>query len=87
MIFRMHPLLAQEDLKAWQDARGIATCAYTPTGYATVRENPTILDLAKKYGVEGAQVILAWHVKRGVIAIPKSSNVTRQRQNIDVRIF
>lgn len=81
----MHPLLAQEYLKAFCDERGILTCAYTPTGYATVREDPTILELAKKYGVEGAQIILAWHVKRGVIPIPKSSNERRQRQNIDVR--
>lgn len=84
-MYRMHPLLAQESLKAFHDARGILTCAYSPSGWATVRENPTILELAKKYGVESTQIIMAWHVKREVIPIPKSSNERRQRQNIDVR--
>ncbi|MPN48825.1 Morphine 6-dehydrogenase [bioreactor metagenome] len=30
------------------------------------------------------QVVLRWHVQQGLVAIPKSSNPERQRQNLDV---
>ena len=56
------------------------------SGYATVREDATIVDLAKKYGVTGAQIVLAWHVQRGVLPIVKSSNAQRQKDNITVGI-
>lgn len=56
-------------------------------GWATVRGNPSIVELAEKYGVTPAQVILAWHVARGVHAIPCSKNPEHQRENITVRIY
>ena len=56
-------------------------------GYATVRDDPTIVSLASKYKVSSAQVILAWHVSRGCIVVPKSENVERQKQNLDVSTF
>ncbi|KZT13088.1 Aldo/keto reductase [Laetiporus sulphureus 93-53] len=80
----MHPYLAQPDLKAYCDAKGILLTAYTPTGYGTVRSDPTIVELAQKYKVSPAQIILAWHVARGVVAVPKSSNVERQKENINL---
>ena len=56
--------------------------AYTPTGYGTVRSDPTITALAQKYNVNSAQVILAWHVNRGVVAVPKSANPQHQKENL-----
>ncbi|KAF4568543.1 hypothetical protein EYR36_010555 [Pleurotus pulmonarius] len=50
-------------------------------GYQDVLTNPTIVELAGKYGVAPVQVVLAWHVARGVVAVPKSSNKERQKQN------
>ncbi|TFY56561.1 hypothetical protein EVG20_g8881 [Dentipellis fragilis] len=80
----MHPYLQQEELKQWQGEKGIVTCAYTPTGYGAVRNDPVILELAKKYGVSSAQIILAWHVARGVVPVCKSSDAQRQRDNINL---
>ena len=79
---RLHPYLAQPELKAYCDAKGIVLTAYTPTGYATVRSDPTIVELAKKYNVTPAQVILAWHLSRGVVVVPKSSNEQHQKENL-----
>lgn len=53
-------------------------------GYQKVLSDPTITELAVKYGVSAAQVVLAWHYARGCIAIPKSSNAERQKQNLNV---
>lgn len=46
--------------------------------------DPTIVELAKKYQVNPVQVVLAWHIARGVSVVPKSSNEQRQRENINV---
>ncbi|TCD61746.1 hypothetical protein EIP91_007995, partial [Steccherinum ochraceum] len=77
-----HPYLAQPELKAYCEEKGIQLCAYTPTGYAVVRSDATIIELAKKYNVSPAQVILSWQVMRGVVPTPQSANVQRQKDNI-----
>ncbi|CAL1699022.1 unnamed protein product [Somion occarium] len=79
----LHPYLAQPELKAFADSKGILLTAYTPTGYATVRSDPTITGLAGKYAVTPAQIILAWHLSRGVAAVPKSTNKEHQRENLE----
>ncbi|KAH8082844.1 reductase AKOR2 [Cristinia sonorae] len=80
----MHPYLAQPDLMAYCTEKGIMMTAYTPTGYATVRADPTISEIAKKYNVSPAQIILAWHLKRGVTVAVRSTSAERQKDNINL---
>lgn len=40
--------------------------------------------VARKHGVEEAQVALRWAIDRGVIVIPKSSRPERQRSNAEL---
>lgn len=56
------------------------------TGYKVVRENPLILELAEKYKVTSTQVILAWHIARGIAVVPGSKNPEHQKENINVRM-
>lgn len=70
-------------MKEYCDSKEIRLTAYTPKGYATVRSDPTITDLASKYNVNPAQIILTWHVSRGVVAVPKSANEQHQKENLD----
>ncbi|KAL4246475.1 NADP-dependent oxidoreductase domain superfamily protein [Abortiporus biennis] len=78
----LHPYLVQEDLRAYCKEKGIILTAYAPTGYSTVLSDPTIQQLATKYNVQPAQIVLAWHVQRGVVAVPKSRQEIHQKQNI-----
>jgi diketogulonate reductase-like aldo/keto reductase len=39
---------------------------------------------AQAHGVSATQVLLRWHVERGVLPLPKSSHVERQRANLDI---
>jgi len=78
----MHPVLAQNDLLEYCKEKGIIITEYSPTGYANVLEHPVIVKIAKKHDVSPAQVALAWAVQRGTTAAAKSSNPTRQKQNI-----
>ncbi|RDB23876.1 Glycerol 2-dehydrogenase (NADP(+)) [Hypsizygus marmoreus] len=78
----LHPYLAQEDLREYSAKKGIILTAYTPSGYDTVRNDPLILSLATKYNATPTQVILAWHIARGVVVVPKSEREERQKENI-----
>jgi glycerol 2-dehydrogenase (NADP+) len=46
-----------------------------------VREDPTVCEIAKRYGATPTQVILSWHVDRDVVVVPKSADARRQKEN------
>jgi len=78
----MHPHQAQPDLLEFTKEKGIILTAYSPTGYENVRDDPTVAQLASKYGTSPAQLSLAWHIARGTTAVPKSTNEARQKANL-----
>jgi len=43
--------------------------------------------MANKYGVTEAQILLKWAVQKGFHIIPKSTNLARIQQNIDLDSF
>jgi 2,5-diketo-D-gluconate reductase A len=84
----LHPEFAQAELRAWHDERGIATESYSPLGPDTdVLDHPGIAAVGAAHGRTAAQVILRWHLQIGAVPIPKSSDPTRLRQNLDVFDF
>jgi diketogulonate reductase-like aldo/keto reductase len=68
------------DLIGWCAERGILVQAYSPLdqGKLPIRK---IEPVAKRHGATPAQVALAWSVRNGVQAIPKSGNATRVQEN------
>lgn len=50
-------------------------------------ENPTVDTIAKRHGKTPAQVLIKWILQQGLVTIPKSTNVERLRQNLDVYDF
>lgn len=84
---RFSPFDFRRDLLDYCDAQHIALEAYSPlTRGAKLREH-TVVAIAKKYGKSPAQIMIRWCVEHGVIAIPKSSNPDRIRENIEVFNF
>ncbi|SJL11248.1 related to GCY1-galactose-induced protein of aldo/keto reductase family [Armillaria ostoyae] len=77
----LHPYLVQEDLVQYCHGKGIVVAAYTPTGTDVVRKDPVMIELAEKYNATPTQVVLAWHLARGVVAVPKSADEGRQKEN------
>jgi diketogulonate reductase-like aldo/keto reductase len=49
--------------------------------------DPKLISMAEKYGKTPAQIILRWALQLGVSTIPKSSNLTRLKENFDVFDF
>jgi alcohol dehydrogenase (NADP+) len=90
----LHPLLQQPALLADCTAKGIHITAYSPLGSmdrpAVVKaadapvllENPVIGAIAAEHGCTPAQVLLAWHLQRGISTIPKSVTPARLRENL-----
>ena len=46
-----------------------------------------MLKLSEKYKRTIAEIILRWHVQKGVIPIPKSSNEERIKENFNIFDF
>lgn len=82
------PTWPQEDMVALDDELGIRTEAWSPIGRGgEVVDDPVVAGVAAEVGRTPVQVILRWHVQRGVVPLPKSANPERQAQNLDVFDF
>ena len=81
----VHPWLVQEELLAFHAEHGIVTEAWSPLAQGgELLQDPVITGIAQRHGVQPAQVVLRWHVQRGVVVIPKSVTPERIRANLDV---
>jgi 2,5-diketo-D-gluconate reductase B len=79
-----HALLAQQPLRDYARAQGMALIAYTPLARGQAVEHPAIRQIAAKHGVLPSQVALQWLLAQdNVAAIPKASSAANQRSNLD----
>ncbi|RNE57014.1 aldo/keto reductase [Cryobacterium tepidiphilum] len=83
----LHPWLAQRDVRAYDDAHGIRTEAWSPLARGRAADDPLLQEIGRKYGKSPAQVVIRWHLDLGTIVIPKSATPSRIRENIDVFDF
>lgn len=83
-----HPLFPQEQLVADHQALGVHTQAWSPLGKAQAQyDAPAVVRAAQRAGVTPAQVILRWHLERGVMPLPKAQDHKHQVENLDVEGF
>ena len=65
----------------------IKVVAWSPISRGRVLSNELMIDLSQKYKKSIVQIVLRWHMQKGVIPIPKSSNENRIKENIDIFDF
>jgi 2,5-diketo-D-gluconate reductase A len=83
----LHPRFHQAELRAWHEAHGIATEAWSPLGQGALLGEEPIVEIAERHGKTPAQAILRWHLQLGNVVIPKSVTPERIRENFEVFDF
>ena len=80
----LNPAAARAALRGYDHDHGIVTQAWSPLGRGDLLANPTVTVIADRLDRSPGQVILRWHMQRGLSAVPKSANPSRLAENIAV---
>ncbi|CAM4702375.1 unnamed protein product [Lepidochelys olivacea] len=95
----LHPYLTQPKLVEYCRSKGIVLIAYSPFGCPAMPrptgknspvpllENPTVNEIAQKHGKTSAQVLIRFHLQRGIATIPKSITPSHIVENAEVYDF
>lgn len=80
----IHPLRTCDALIDFSKKHDISIQAYSPLCkmIPSIAENNLLINLSKKYHVSIPEIVLAWHISRGVSPITKSSKLNRLIKNI-----
>ncbi|XP_045771648.1 aldo-keto reductase AKR2E4-like isoform X1 [Maniola jurtina] len=92
----VNPTITQDELINWSKEHGVVIMAYTPFGSILGRksdapppraDHPYLVSLANKYNKTVPQILLRYLLDRHLVAVPKSTNKDRIRQNVDIADF
>lgn len=84
-----HPFNQQVEANKWMNKYGVVHEAWAPFGEGRggLFTNSVLEKIGAKYNKTPAQVILRWHIQRGIVVIPKSTHIERMEQNFNVFDF
>lgn len=84
-----HPYTQQTEAIRIMQSLGIQIEAWSPLaeGRNGLFTHPVLSAIGHKYGKSVAQVVLRWHLQRGVAAIPKSVHKERMAENFAIGDF
>lgn len=85
----VHIFNQQKQLKEYADKYDIQIEAWAPFGEGRggTFDNDVIREIGKKYDKTTAQVMLRWHIQRGIVVIPKSTHKESMIENYNVFNF
>lgn len=79
-----NPFLNQRELFDYCAEKSIVLEAYCPLAHGEKLKDRRVIELAAKYDVSPAQLLLRWLTHQNIVAIPKSTNPERIAQNLDI---
>lgn len=84
-----HPYWNQDDLRKKVKKYGTLIESWYPIGHGdkTLIDNEIFTRLGKKYNKTNVQIILRWHIQKGNVVIPKSSNPKHIKENTEIFDF
>ena len=83
----IHPFSTKNNIINYCKDNNIKVVAWSPISRGRVLSNELMIDLSQKYKKSIVQIVLRWHMQKGVIPIPKSSNENRIKENIHIFDF
>lgn len=85
----IHPHNQQTETIEWHKKYDVQPEAWAPfgEGRGDMFNLSELKAIGEKYGKTVAQVILRWHLQRGIIVIPKSTHIERMEENFNVFDF
>jgi 2,5-diketo-D-gluconate reductase A len=85
---QLSPLWTKQENREFHAEHGIVTEAWSPIGKGgDLLAHPAIVEVARAHERTPGQIVLRWEVQLDVVPIPKSSDATRQQQNLAVFDF
>ncbi|KAG6599552.1 Aldehyde reductase [Phytophthora cinnamomi] len=78
----LHPWLMRSSLVKYCQEHDILLQAYSPLARATKMDDPTLVAIAHEVNVTPAQVLVAFSLANGFVALPKSVHAERQLSNL-----
>lgn len=78
----LHPTFQPHDLINHCSDLDVLIQSWGPLGQSQDLANPEIVRIAAEVGATPAQVIIAWHLHRGFVVLPKSVNPERIASNL-----
>lgn len=82
-----HPQLIQQSLVDFCWKQQIQYEAWSPLMQGKIFKIPLLSELAGKYGRTISQIVLRWDIQNGVVTIPKSTQPTRIKENMEIFDF
>lgn len=85
----VHIFNQQKQLKEYAEKYNVQLEAWAPFGEGrrNTFTNEAIVEIGEKYGKTAAQVMLRWHIQRGIVVIPKSVHYERMEENFQIFDF
>ena len=84
---KFHPGYSQLATVEYCQKHNILVQAWSPLGRTRVLDDSLICELAEKYKKQPAQICLRYAYQMGVMPLPKSSETSRMKENMDVFDF
>ena len=82
---RIKPMINQIEIHPYHQQ--LEAWAPFGEGRKNMFELSELKEIGDKYGKTVAQVILRWHLQRGIVVIPKSTHLERMKENFNVFDF
>lgn len=76
--------------RKWLNENNVAHMAYAPLGQGNRNEmfaEPTVIEIAEKYGKTTSQILLRFLTQKNISVIPKSSNLQHIKENYEIFDF
>ena len=82
-----HPYLKLTKLLEAAKELGSSITAWSPLAQGKIADDPTLIEIGRVYGKSAGQVTLRWLIQQDVVAIPRTTKVSRAEESFDIFDF